>query len=207
MTASQQPALRLVTSSAPSDESLCHEFLRGDVGAFGELVKRHQELVYRLVRRYARSNDEARELTQMAFLRALEAARRSLPTLSSRHEGDVPFRAWLLRVAINVGKNYARDHRRWGFLGLESVATFASNEPSASASFEEAEARALTRRAVLALPKRQREVFTLRIDGGLKFSEIAQALGINENNAKSHFHHAVQRVRDEVEKLSKREDR
>jgi RNA polymerase sigma-70 factor (ECF subfamily) len=55
---------------------------------------------------------------------------------------------------------------------------------------------------VSALPKRQREVFTLRIDAGLPFAEIADALGISEGNAKSHFHYAVKRLRDEVRALS-----
>jgi RNA polymerase sigma-70 factor, ECF subfamily len=63
---------------------------------------------------------------------------------------------------------------------------------------ERVENDALVRRAVLTLPRRQREVFTLRIDGGLPFAEIAITLGISEGNAKSHFHYAVKRLRDEV---------
>jgi DNA-binding NarL/FixJ family response regulator len=42
----------------------------------------------------------------------------------------------------------------------------------------------------------------LRIDGGLPFAEIATTLGISEGNAKSHFHYAVKRLRDEVRALS-----
>jgi RNA polymerase sigma-70 factor (ECF subfamily) len=48
---------------------------------------------------------------------------------------------------------------------------------------------------VLQLPRGQREVLTLRIDGDLPFAEIAEILGISENNAKVHFHHAVKRLK------------
>ena len=197
-----QPKLTLVASAPSSDEQLCREFLQGDVAAFGELIRRHQELVYRLIRRYTHSADDARELTQSAFLRALEAARRTLPKLQARTENDVPFRAWLLRIAINVGKNHARDAGRWAWAPLEALDSRASTVATATEQMEEAERRSLTRRAVLELPRRQREVFTLRIDGGLPFAEVASTLGITENNAKSHFHHAMLRLRDEVQKLS-----
>lgn len=180
---------------------MCRAFLAGDPKAFGELVRRYQDVVFRLVRRYAAAPDEARDLTQRAFLQAFEAARRTLPRLVDS-EGEVPFKAWLLRIAINLGKNQVRDGARWPRAPLEAVDT--AVEPSAGAhdALERAEAEALTRRAVTALPKRQREVFTLRIDAGLPFAEIAEALGISEGNAKSHFHYAVKRLRDEVRALS-----
>lgn len=183
-----------------SDGALCAAFLTGDKEAFGELVQRHQEHVFRLVRRYAATPDEARDLTQRAFLQAFEAARRTLPRLAGS-SGEVPFRAWLLRIAINLGKNQVRDAGRWVKAPLEAVDSV-SGTPSAQDVLERAEAEALTRRAVTALPKRQREVFTLRIDAGLPFAEIAETLGISEGNAKSHFHYAVKRLRDEVNALS-----
>ena len=45
------------------------------------------------------------------------------------------------------------------------------------------------------MPRRQREVLTLRIDAELSFAELADALGITENAAKVTFHHATRRLR------------
>jgi RNA polymerase sigma-70 factor (ECF subfamily) len=184
-----------------TDGALCAAFLEGDREAFGVLVRRHQETVFRLVRRYASGPDEAADLTQRAFLQAFEAARRTLPRLLQT-SGEVPFRAWLLRIAINLGKNQVRDGSRWQRAPLEAVDSAVERPADAHAQLERAEAEALTRRAVLLLPKRQREVFTLRIDGGLPFAEIAATLGISEGNAKSHFHWAVKRLRDEVQAMA-----
>ena len=165
-------------------------------------MRRHQEVVVRILRRYTRSIDDALDLAQRAFLQAFEAARRALPRLIAS-TSEVPFRAWLLRIAVNLAKNHVRDAARWPTAPVEALDEAG---PATAASAPEllmkAQAEALTRRAVLQLPRRQREVLTLRIDGGLPFAEVAMTLGISEGNAKTHFHYAVKRLREEVRKLA-----
>ena len=194
------PSLSLVRVEPESDTSLCRAFLAGDSKAFGELVRRHQDTVYRVVHRYATRPEDGFDLAQRAFLQAFEAARRTLPRLDKASGGEIPFRGWVLRIAINLAKNHSRQSRRWRLAPLESVAPLRT-EGSAQAALEHAEAEAMTRQAVLKLPKRQREVFTLRIDAGLPFAEVGHTLGITEANAKTHFHYAVKRLREEVEAL------
>jgi RNA polymerase sigma-70 factor (ECF subfamily) len=78
----QRPSLRLVAGGATparrEEESLVAAFLVGDDDAFGELVRRHEPMVLAIVRRYATTPDDARDLAQRTFLRAFEHARRSL---------------------------------------------------------------------------------------------------------------------------------
>lgn len=174
-------------------------FLSGDTGAFGQLIARHQAVVYRVVRRYAPRPEDARDLCQRAFLQAFEAAERTLPRLEQ--DEAVPFRAWLLRIAVNLSKNHVRDAGRWATSPEEDIDAERASAPPTEA-YERAEEQALIRAAVLALPNRQREVFTLRIDAGLAFADVAQTLGITEGNAKAHFHHAVNRLKQEVAKRS-----
>ena len=198
------PQLRVIPGGSqrePTESELVRAFSAGDTSAFGQLMQRHQLTVFRVVRRYASSVDDARDLTQRAFLQAFEAAQRALPRLAAEGQ-DVPFKAWVLRIAVNLGKNHARDAGRWL---MTSVAALDVERPSLAApqdQLERAEQEALTRKAVLSLPTRQREVFTLRIDAGLPFAEVAETLGITEGNAKAHFHHAVKRLKEEVAKLS-----
>jgi RNA polymerase sigma-70 factor, ECF subfamily len=193
--------LKLISSRPATDAELCRDFLDGNAQAFGELVRRHQDLVLKLVRRYARDNDAALELAQRAYLQAFEAARRALPRLSAaaNAQGDVPFRAWLIRIAINLGKNQLRDAKRWTTVSVDAIDTEKGVEASAEKALERAQIEAFTRAAVVELPKRQREVFTLRVDGGLPFAEVASALDITEANAKSHFHYAVKRLQQLVQ--------
>jgi RNA polymerase sigma-70 factor (ECF subfamily) len=198
--------LRLVeeTGEPPTDTELCRIFIAGDERAFGELIRRHQDLVLEMVRRYTVRTEDARDLAQRAFLKAFQAARRALRRLGPRRQ--VPFRAWLLRIVINLGKNHARQERRWQRAPVELLDVSTANGPSALDALVRAERERLARRSVLELPKGQREVLTLRIDGELAFAEIAQILGISENNAKVHFHHAVKRLKAMMAERNREEE-
>ena len=180
-----------------SDEALLRAFLRGETHAFGELVRRHQRLVQALVRRYAARPEDTADLAQGAFLRAFAAARRSLGRVNPDQPGL--FRAWLVRIAVNVGKNHARDAGRWRFEDAGVLTEVAVGGPDATALLELAHQRRRLRLAMGCLSARQREVVTLRIDGGLPFREVAAALRMTENNAKVHFHHAVRRLKAALE--------
>ncbi len=187
------PELRLVPGDAGrdrGDEALVRAFLAGDDEAFGELVRRHERMVLRLLARYAGA-DEARDLAQRAFLKAFEAARRAR---FWQPGSDVPFRAWLLRVAVNLARNRSRDLRRWA-RAPEDAAERVPVAAVGTAALEAAERSRAVRAAVPELPRRQREVLTLRVDAELSFAEIGEVLGITENNAKVHFHHAARRLR------------
>jgi len=202
-----RPRLRVVAGggareAAREEAALLGAWLVGDDDAFGELVRRHEPLVLSLVRRYARSPEDARDLAQRTFLRAFESARRALTRggAAGGASGAVPFRRWLVRVAVNLGKNHRRDEGR-SFRSAEALAAGAPAEaggPSAVERLEREQAAARMRRAVLGLPRRQREVLTLRLDGELPFAEIAAALGVTENAAKVSFHLAVKRLRAEL---------
>jgi RNA polymerase sigma-70 factor, ECF subfamily len=191
------PQLALASTSVPTDEELCSAFLEGDEAAFGALVERYRTLVISLVRRFAHRPEDAADLAQQAFLRALEASGRvfSRWKLTSPR----PFRSWLVRIALNLAKNHARQGHRWRpalMTEVEDAAADSRETPEESLERQERERRLHT--AVLALPRRQREVLTLRVDADLPFRDIAETLGITENNAKVQFHHAVKRLKAEV---------
>jgi len=194
------PTLRVVpggarpgSDPAPGDEALLAAFLVGDDDAFGELVRRHEPLVLAIVRRYAKTPEDARDLAQRTFLRAFEAARRAF---RRGRRNAVPFRRWLVRVAVNLAKNHLRDEGRAPRASLAALDLAVAQGPSAPDDLFRQEREVRVRRAVLRLPRRQREVLTLRIDAELPFAEIAQALGVSENAAKVSFHHATRRLRE-----------
>ena len=194
------PELRVIEGGATGERAegdLLRAFFAGDSAAFGVLVRRHQDTVYRVVRRFAKSREDARDLTQRAFLQALEHAERTQARFDVS-DGPTPFKAWLLRIAVNLAKNHSRDAGRWAWAQVDALDFERPQAAQAHDALERKEAEALTRRAVLQLPPRQREVFSLRIDGGLPFAEIARVLGITEGNAKAHFHYAVKRLKEEV---------
>lgn len=189
--------LRLVPhdKTAPTDGALLVSFLDGCETAFCQLVQRHEKLVLHVVRRYATSRDDARDLAQRTFLRAFQAAGRTLSPNRRAAIEAFPLRAWLLRIALNLGRNHHRQRRRWAPAPLKAINGCATTSATALERLLEQEKQQRVRAEVLILPRRQREVLGLRIDAGLSFREIGEALGISETNAKVHFHHAVKRLR------------
>jgi RNA polymerase sigma-70 factor (ECF subfamily) len=191
----ERPPLRLLTGGRSreqrDEDALVGAWLVGDDEAFGELVRRHEPLVLALVRRWCATPDDARDLAQRTFLRAFESARRHLVR---GEPSAIPFRRWLVRVAINLAKNHVRDETRWTRTPVAELQPDGSSPPPEVLAREQDRVR--LRRAVGALPRRQREVLTLRVDAELPFAEIAAALDITENAAKVAFHHATRRLRE-----------
>jgi RNA polymerase sigma-70 factor (ECF subfamily) len=168
---------------SPADAELLEAFRRGDVKAFEALVRRYQRPVLGIARRFARDEDDAEDLAQRAFINAAERA-------GGWRGGS--FKSWLFRIVVNLAKNHLRDTSRFE----RDEHHEESAAPEAHDRLETREQQQALREAVARLPKRQREVLLLRIDGDLPFAEIAQTLGITEVNAKVNFHHAVQKLKE-----------
>ena len=167
------------------DAELLQAFKNGEVKAFEELVRRYQRPVLAIARRFARDLDDAEDLAQRAFINASQRA-------GSWRGGS--FKSWLFRIVVNLSKNHVRDTARFD-KREDASEEHPPVESSAEQRIEQAQQSKALREAVARLPRRQREVLLLRIDGDLPFAEIAQTLGISEVNAKVNFHHAVQKLK------------
>lgn len=192
---SDAPRLRVVPPGgiereAEADDALIEAFVDGDENAFVRLVRRHQELVLRTVRRYALDRDDLLRLSWRTFVRAYASARR---TFRTPVEGHVPFRHWLVRIGVRLSLGRVRDALRGlrAPFGLDGR----SRGPAPLERVAETERTARFRRAVLRLPRRQREVLALRLDAELPFAEIAEALDVTEHAAKVSYLRGARRLR------------
>jgi RNA polymerase sigma-70 factor, ECF subfamily len=170
---------------SPSDAELLTAFRAGDSRAFEALVRRYQSPVLAIARRFAKDIDDAEDLAQRAFINAAGRA-------GGWRGGS--FKSWLFRIVVNLAKNHLRDMARFD-RSEEARREAPAVQASAHEQLEHAERQRIVRQAIARLPRRQREVLLLRIDGDLPFAEVAAALGITEVNAKVSFHHAVQRLK------------
>jgi RNA polymerase sigma-70 factor (ECF subfamily) len=182
------PALddaRVVTPDDP-DHELAARFRDGDRAAFDLLVRRHQKGIWRLVRRYVKSDADAADVTQLAFVRAFRGL--------AAFRGSATVRSWLYRIAINCALSWLRDHRREQPTVLAEDALVDANP--APAQLSAGDDRAQLRRAIEQLPPKQKLVLELRVFDDLSFKEVAELADCSENTAKVNFHYAVKRLRD-----------
>ena len=137
----------------------------GDMSGLHFLYVRFADDVCTYVRSIVRDPHAAEDITQVVFAKLMKA-------IHKYERRDVPFAAWIIRVARNVALDHIRASRQ---IPLAEVRT--SDEGGEQIGFE----RALSlREALERLPAEQREVLVLRHVAGLSPGEIADRLGKSE---------------------------
>jgi len=175
--------------AAAADAALAARAARGDQTAFAELVRRHKEPLYRLLRRYTGESDDAYEAAQEAFIAAWSAM--------ARYDPQRPFLTWLRVIAINK----VRDrHRRNSFRrmlfgtgrGLEDEAVLAEPDPALPADEQVMEQQDMTTldRAIAKLPAPLKEALLLTAFDGLTQQEAGQILGVSIKTIETRVHRA-----------------
>ncbi len=166
----------------------------GDTAAFAELYETYFPSVYDFLVRLLRDPDEAADVTQDTFLKAM----RSLASL--REPGQ--FRAWLFAIARNAALNRLASRQR--FVPLEPSddeegPVFTAVDESRFADPAEAaaakEAAAIIDEAARTLDPRQLSLLDLHLRQGLGPAEIAEVLGVSRNNAAVMLHRLREAVR------------
>jgi RNA polymerase sigma-70 factor, ECF subfamily len=137
----------------------------GDMSALHFLYVRFADDVCAYVRSIVRDPHAAEDITQNVFAKLMRA-------IHKYERRDVPFAAWIIRVARNVALDHMRAARQ---IPVEEVRT--SDEGGELVGFDRAQS---IRDALQRLPQDQREVLVLRHVAGLTPGEIAERLGKTE---------------------------
>lgn len=166
-----------MSQTEPADREYVRLSQAGDRRAYGELVRRYQERVYRFVLRMVNSHDEALELTQEAFINAWQA----LPDWRP----DAEFRTWLFRIASNAAMDCLRRRKVVEFVALEDDYDAPGAGPGPEAQLQTKQNLAALESALGRLPPEQREIVLLREVEDMSYAEIGATLGINEGTVKS----------------------
>jgi RNA polymerase sigma-70 factor, ECF subfamily len=174
------------------DEDLVERAKNGDLSAFEELVERYRQKAYHIAFDFTRDREEAKDLSQEAFLRAY--------TKLARFDGRSGFYTWFYRILVNMCLDYRRWKKRTAAESYEEkveVYGEASHSPAPSLD-EHVMAREMSERvgkALDSLPPKQRTVFILKNHRGLSIKEIAELMQAAEGTVKVHLHRAVTALR------------
>jgi RNA polymerase sigma-70 factor, ECF subfamily len=154
---------------------------------FGELVRRHQSMVYSIAWRFLRDRGLAEEVAQEVFL--------SLHRNLRRIESPAHALSWLRKVAAQRAIDEGRKRLRRPGIALELVA-----EPVAGGSARDVMLDETLRRLVATLPEAPRMVMVLRYQEDLDPSEIAETLSMPLSTVKSHLQRSLALLREKLER-------
>ncbi len=183
------PARAAVAEHEHTEARLVADALAGDGDAFARLVRPHLPVLYRVAARAARDP----VLGEDAVQETLEVAYRSL----RRYTPGTNLRAFLAGIAVRRAHTLVRGEIRRRHREEASAAPEAPADVADEALARD-QARRLTA-ALDALPKKRRQAAILRLDGGLNYAEIAQALDSTEGSARVLVHLALKALRTTLE--------
>ncbi len=179
----------------PDDIELIERFRHGETDVFDTLFIRYQKRVYQLVQRFVSNHEDARDITQDAFIRAYQGL--------AKFKNQCQFYSWLYRITVNLCIDFLRKQARSEVLIYESddedtlpmasIPDLRSESPSKVV--ENKELREHIRKAIRKLPPKQRQIFILRHWDGLSLKDIAATVGRSDGTVKAHLFHAHRNLR------------
>lgn len=160
--------------------------LKGDARAFSALVKPHLAMLYRLAARAGGSQSLAEDAVQESLVIVHERL--------SDYQAGSSLKAWLAAIVTTRARTLARSERRRAL--REEVSRPPEPLESPLARVQTAALVAEVQAALETLPAKRRQAAILRLDGGLSYAEIAQAMGSTEGSARVLVHLAMKTLRE-----------
>ena len=183
----------------PDDRRLISEALAGRTASFGELVLRYQDRLYHVANRILDNPDDALDVVQDTFVNAYLSL--------ASFKGDAEFFTWLYRIAFNTAISAKRKKRpvvsldagigRDGAAGLDPEDRAADTAPGAA--LERTEDERILSEAVAKLSPEHRTVLLMKDIDGLKYEDIAEAMGVPIGTVRSRLHRARFELRNLLE--------
>ncbi|MCC5931148.1 MAG: RNA polymerase sigma factor [Cyclobacteriaceae bacterium] len=168
---------------------------KGNQQAFGKLMGLWYQRIYNLAFKYFNDHDLAMEITQQTFITVHQKI--------DRLKNPEAFKCWLYKLALNHCRQEDRRQKRFTWISIfnmqqnsDEVEAFRIEENQG----DQQETTQLLQLLIQKLPEEQRCVLLLKEYEGLKFREIAEALGISENTAKSRLYYALNHLKKGMEK-------
>jgi RNA polymerase sigma-70 factor (ECF subfamily) len=179
------------------DAQLMLRVRQGDDECFGALLRKHRAPVVHFLYRMVQNQSVAEELAQEVFLRVYRSR--------EAYEPAAKFTTWLFRIATHTALNWLRDQKNERLQeSLDASAEdararqYSDGRPSAEQTMVRDARMEEVRRAVAALPGKQRAAVLMHKYEDMGYAQIAEALNCSESAVKSLLFRAYETLRAEL---------
>jgi len=176
------------------DAELMLRVKEGDGASFGVLLNKHRASVVRFLYRMVQNHAVAEELAQEVFLRMYRSR--------GTYEPTAKFTTWLFRIATHLALNSLRDGKNEKLQerldddsGDLPVRQVSDNRPTIEARMVYEARLDEVRRAIAALPEKQRAAVLMHKYEEMEYSQIARVLNCSESAIKSLLFRAYETLR------------
>ena len=154
--------------------------------AFSDVIKRYSEPLYWQIRRMVQSHDDTNDLLQNTFMKAW--------TSLDNFRGDAKLSTWLYKIAINESLTFLERERKRLNVSIDDEASLLINAIEADEWIDGDELKLKLRKAIAALPEKQRLVFNMKYYDEMKYEEMSKILGTSVGALKASYHLAVKKI-------------
>ena len=158
-------------------------------------VRQHQDFVYGVALRHMQNREDARDVAQETFIKALQGI--------NRFKGNSTLRTWLYRIATNTAMSMLRRKKFLSFFAVgegEEERDVVSQSRSPAEQTEQTEFEEFFQVVLSTLPPKQRETFALRYFNDLSYEEISEMVGTSVGALKANYHWATKKIAEQLRK-------
>ncbi len=177
-----------------SDEEIIQRINDGDIDAYGSIMRRYNQRIYRIARSFITDDAAAMDVVQEAHIKAYIKLR--------DYRGETNFFAWLAAITRNEALMYLRKHKREVSMQGDKVQFFehkTESGPLPDVLMESKQIQSLINKNIDKLPENFRIVFVLRAIEQLSVKETAVILDIKEETVKTRFFRAKRLLREQIQ--------
>ena len=144
--------------------------------AFAQVVNFYGEKLYWQIRKMVLDHDDANDLLQNTFLKALST--------------------WLYKIAINECITFLNRQRVQNNVSIDDTDVFLLERLKGDEYFDGDAAQMKLQKAILTLPEKQRAVFNMKYFDDMKYEDMSEIFGTSVGALKASYHHAVKKVEE-----------
>jgi RNA polymerase sigma-70 factor (ECF subfamily) len=182
--------------SKVSDQKLVSLYIKGNEGAFAQLVKRHKSKVFTTINLIVRDRYLAEDLLQETFIKAINTIK------TGRYNEEGKFFPWIMRIAHNLAVDHFRKGKRYPTIIMEDGSPLFNTLQFSEDSYENMQITKDTherlKKLIQELPIAQKEVLIMRHYMKMSFKEIAETTGVSINTTLGRMRYALINLRKKM---------
>ena len=162
--------------------------------AFKKLLADYKERLYWHIRKIVINHEDANDVLQNTFIKVFENM--------SKFKGNSNIYTWMYRIATHESLNLlSKKSRKFGISNEEWIEKQA-NELESDVYFDGDAIQLKLQKVIATLPEKQRLVFNMRYFEEMKYEKISEILETSVGGLKASYHHAVKKIKNEINELS-----
>lgn len=165
-----------------SDQYYIEQTLKGNKHAYAFILRKYKDMIFSIALKFFKNREEAEDMTQEIFIKVYR--------VMAKYKGESKFSTWLYRIAYNTCLDKIKKNKRYSF--IQKNENYANEAGAGQAEiFEEIDQRdkkQIIQAALSTLLSQDQTLIMLYYYEELSLKEIAEIIGIKENNVKVRLH-------------------